>query len=137
MLPRKPSLKVFRSLCAEVGPDDGLDPRDEVRGTGRKPDRRKARQLCAQAAEAIESALAESPEDLLQLLRVVSVEPAPDTSRLLVTVAPIVVEAVEPERILQHLERASARLRTAMAAAITRRKAPSLAFRLTLPADAT
>ena len=50
------------------------------------PDR-KAFQLCHQVAETLEEVLAECGDGVLQALRVLDVEPAPDASRLLVTVA--------------------------------------------------
>ena len=48
---------------------------------------RKALQLCHQVAETLEEVLAECGDGLLQALRVLDVEPAPDASRLLVTLA--------------------------------------------------
>ncbi len=44
-------------------------------------------QLCHQVAETLEEVLAECGDVVLQDLRVLDVEPAPDASRLLVTVA--------------------------------------------------
>lgn len=127
------SRRILRSLCAEVGPEDGLDPRLTSRvGEGRKGDR-KARQLCGQAAEALSLALAQSGDPVLQGLVVVAVEPAPDASRLLATIATPPTGEVEPGEALVHLERASGRLRTEVAAAITRRKSPGLAFRVAVP----
>ncbi len=135
---RKPSKKVLRSLCARVEPGDGLDPKLEARarlsrsestGTGRK-----VRQLCRQVVEAVDLALfGQSHDPVLHGLHVVSVVPAPDASRLLVTVAIRPGEPFEPDRILGHLERASAWLRCEVAAAITRKRAPALAFRVAIP----
>lgn len=129
---RKPSRRVLRSLCGEVGPGDGLDPRLEPRGAAAGKGGRKARQLCAQVAETLNLALASSPDDLLAGLTVVAVEPAPDSSRLLATVAPPAGERPDPSDLMDHLERASARLRSEVARAITRKKAPALAFRISL-----
>lgn len=133
MTPRKPSKKLLRSLCGSVGPDDGQDPRFDSRG-GRAKGDRKARQLCAQAAQAIQLALADSPgEDWLLGLIVARVDPAPDSSRLLVTVQAFDDRLRgDPSAVLDHLERATPRLRLAVASATTRRKAPSLAFRIAL-----
>jgi ribosome-binding factor A len=134
---RKPSRKVLRSLCAEVHPDDGIDPRELARRGGpRGKPRRKVEQLCRQVAETLDSALAAERDDVLQGLQVVSVAPAPDASRLLVTVRAVAApSAVDPGLVLDRLARASPRLRCEVAAAITRRKAPTLTYRLAVAAD--
>lgn len=131
MSPQRPSKKRLRSLCAEVAPEDGTDPRDWLKGLhGPKPDRRKARQLCAQVAEALTLRLADEPDDLLRGLDVAGVEPSPDTGQLLVTVRPLPGATAEPAAILGALARASGRLRSEVASAITRRRAPLLIYRV-------
>lgn len=133
---RKPSRKVLRSLCGRVEEGDGLDPRLEARSLRGRAESggsngRKVRQLCRQALEALE--LSMGGDDVLSGLTVVSVVPAPDASRLLVTAAPRPGEPFDPDAMVAALERASPRLRSEVASAITRRKAPSLAFRVTTP----
>jgi hypothetical protein len=133
---KKPSRKFLRALCGAVDPDDGIDPRERARGGPPRRMDRKARQLCAQAAETLGDVLAgQSGDDVLRGLYVVSVVPAPNVGRLLVTVAPLpgTSEGVDSARVIEHLEHASARLRCAVAAAITRRRAPVLAYRFALP----
>lgn len=138
---RKPSRKVLRSLCAQPHADDGVDPREWVKVKAERSGRkaaRKARQLCSQVAEALDQVLAgDCSDDLLRDLQVVAVEPAPDASRLLVTVrmpASAPVESLAaPGLILDRLARASGRLRCAVAAAITRKRTPTLGFRLAIP----
>lgn len=134
---RKPSRTVLRSLCGRVDEGDGVDPRLEARSlrgqaesSGGKQGR-KVRQLCRQVWEAIE--LSPGGDEVLSGLTVVSVEPAPDASRLLVTVAPRPGEPFDPDAMVAALERASPRLRSEVASAITRRRAPSLAFRVAIP----
>jgi len=57
--------------------------------------------------------------------------PAPYASRLLVAVAPSPApEAVEVAAVLERLDRVRGRLRTEVAAAVHRRKAPDLTFRV-------
>jgi len=134
MARKQPSRKVLRSLCAEVHPDDGVDPKELARQAAGQPRvRRKARQLGRQVAETLEGLLASQGDDLLRGLRVVSVTPAPSASRLLVTVAAAPgSEPVDPAQVLERLERASGLLRSEVAAAITRRRAPVLVYRLAL-----
>jgi ribosome-binding factor A len=104
---------------------------------------RKTQQLCAAAARALALALAGLGDEALRDLTVASVEPAPDDSRLLVTLVPSgpppgPAAAAAPggppppgaARTLAALEKARGRLRAELAAAICRKRAPHLAFRL-------
>ncbi|WP_435010025.1 ribosome-binding factor A [Tundrisphaera lichenicola] len=119
-----PSRRRLRSLCAEVHADDGSDPRLFFRKDGsRGKPRHKARQLCRQVLEVLDS--------LLDDLAVVSVDPAPDAATLLVTVAgrPAILP-VSPSTILERLDRASGWLRSEVASAITRKRAPLLVYRV-------
>jgi hypothetical protein len=102
MSTKKPSRRKIRQLCAEAGPGDGVDPRDE-RPTGRAPRRpdRKRRQLCRQVAETLAEVLAAQHDDLLRDLEVVAVEPGADRSRLLVTVRPISAEIAAMAALVQ------------------------------------
>src|SRR5262249_53886805 len=93
---------------------------------------RKARQLCHQVAETLDQVFAETPDDLIRDLRVVEVEPAPASSRLLATVAPLVPGILRIPAVLEHLTLESARLRAEVAASITRRRAPTLVYRVAL-----
>jgi ribosome-binding factor A len=83
-------------------------------------------------AETLEEVLAECGDSVLQELRVLDVEPAPDASRLLVTVA---VEgwsdhSFDAARVHDHLARAAGHLRSEVAGAITRKRTPVLVYRL-------
>ncbi len=89
---------------------------------------RKERQLCRQVKEALDYALPALTDELLQDCLVIDVEPCPDASRLCVVVcAP---EGLDPEEILSRLERASGLLRREVAEAITRKRTPTLCFRV-------
>lgn len=117
--------------CNELGPDDGLDPRDFFQ-SGRKRGKslHRSQQLFRQVAETLDLVLSgETHDELLQSLRVVSIAPAPDASRLLVAVSSD-LPATEFDRtaIESQLAQHAGRLRCAVAAAITRRKTPLLTF---------
>lgn len=130
------SRKRMLRFCAEVLPEDGVPPHEWIKqGRPARKSERKTRQLCGQVAEVLDAVLAgDCGDDLLRDLQVVAVEPAPDASRLLVTVRPHPpADAVSPARVLDHLERASGRLRSEVAAAVTRKRAPRLVYRLELP----
>ena len=102
---------------------------------GRSADR-KAWQLCRQVAVTLDEVLAECGDGVLRGLRVVSVAPFPDASRLLVTVTSIDDRPggmVEAGRVLEHIERAAGHLRSEIAAAVTRKRAPVLVYQLVEP----
>jgi ribosome-binding factor A len=129
-LPRR----TWRETCAEPGPGDGVDPKDERRaaeraGSARLP--RKSLQLARQVAHTVDGALAASPDPVLRDLQVLSAAPAPDASRYLVTVSSL--KALTPDQAqdaLGRLAAGAARLRAEVASAICRRKVPLLAFQL-------
>jgi ribosome-binding factor A len=97
---------------------------------------RKSLQLCRQVSQTLDEVFAECRDDALRSLRVVAVEPAPDAGRLLVTVTPDVgylPGGPNPAAIMDHLARASGHLRAEVAHAITRKRTPTLFYRLASP----
>lgn len=127
----RPRLSQMQALCTNLHPDDGVDPRDFFREKGtRKPNHRKAHQLCAQVAETLCLILAgDGFDEVLSDLRVISVTPAPDTSQLLVIVGPATTNRLpDGSEVAAHLHAAAGRLRADVTAAITRRRAPKLIF---------
>ena len=137
------SRKDIYGLCADPSADDGVGPHAGLRqasmvrqphGQSRAGLDRKAIQLCHQVAETLEEVLAECGDGVLQALRVVDVEPAPDASRLLVTVAVDGLPQDKQDRVHvhEHLVRAAGHLRSEVASAITRKRAPVLVYRLAM-----
>jgi ribosome-binding factor A len=125
--------------CGEIHADDGVDPREFFKpGRTHKKEDHKARQLCRQVAETLDQVLSgETSDDLLRELRVVDVVPAPDSSRLLVTLYPdCPPEQFDRSLVEERLARAGGQLRCAITAAITRRKTPTLVFNLIGPTKA-
>lgn len=90
----------------------------------------KLHQLCRQVERALAYVVPGGLADpFLQDLSVVAVRPGPDASRLMVwlrTSRPL----SEAQAILERLEAVRARLRSDVAAAVTRKRAPELAFHL-------
>ena len=131
MTSKKRMREILREYCAEVGVGDGLNPRDDQQGCERKQSR-KSRQLCRQVAEALDWVLSgDSHDELLQSLRVADVQPAPFSSRLLVTVVTdLPAEEVDRQSLLDRLQEHAGRLRSEVAASINRRKAPTLVFQV-------
>jgi ribosome-binding factor A len=133
MTSRKISRRHIQSACAEPGPGDGLDPRLEPRGeTSSRVPNRKALQLCGQVAETLALVLSgECGDELLRDLLVESVVPAPNSSRLLVTVSmPASAGDEDAGRALERLEHARGKLRGEVATAVHRRRVPDLLFRV-------
>jgi ribosome-binding factor A len=91
---------------------------------------RKDQQLCRQVERALAYVVPGGLADpVLQDLSVAAVRPAPDASRLMVwfrTGRPM----SEAPDILERLERARGLLRNEVAASVTRKRAPELAFQL-------
>src|SRR5262249_45135850 len=105
MKPRKPSRKDILSAASDVRPGDALDPRFDRRGD-RPPGRRKTLQLCREAERTLRAVLGGECEDLLRELVVLSVVPAPNAGRLLVTVAVPASAGVSVEEATRRLLRA-------------------------------
>ena len=137
------SRKDIFGLCADPSADDGVGPHAGLQqpsmvrqphGQSRAGLDRKAIQLCHQVAETLEEVLAECGDAVLQDLRVVDVEPAPDASRLLVTVTVDgqLQDRQDRGRVHEHLVRAAGHLRSEVASAITRKRAPVLVYRLAI-----
>jgi ribosome-binding factor A len=132
---------------AEVGEDDGQGPtmhawrqqraRRARRGESHgRPADRKAWQLCRQVAVTLDEVLAECGDGVLRGLRVVSVAPFPDASRLLVTLTSIDDRpggVIGAERVLEHIGHATGHLRSEIASAVTRKRAPVLVYQLVEP----
>ena len=125
---RRRTNRELAHLAAELGPEDGGDPKEFHGKPWQAPKTagRKSLQLCQQVKNALHSALAACGDEVLQALSVASVKPAPNTSRLLVVA--IAPEGADSDKIVRHLERATGKLRTDAAAAICRRFVPELAF---------
>ncbi len=122
--------------CGEIQDDDGVDPREFFKaGRVHKREDRKAKQLCRQVAETLEQVLSgEMGDDVLRGLRVSDVVPAPDSSRLLVTLRVDCELETFDRRLVEHLLACcQGHLRCKVAAAITRRKAPTLVFNIIAP----
>jgi ribosome-binding factor A len=126
---KQPSRIDLLASCDATGPGDGVDPRFEARGGSHKVTNRKALQLCGQVAQTLTHVFRwECGDECLQGLTVESVEPAPNSSRLRVTVA--VPQSADVQAVKQALQRAAGMLRAEVAAAIHRKRTPELICRV-------
>ena len=118
------------TLCGQLNEDDAVDPRDFFRKKYRSKDS-KAQRLCKQVAETLSLVLSgECNDDVLRSLQIFSVQPAPNTRRLLVVVEPDEeTRAIcAPDEILARIEPLRPFLRSEVARAISRKRAPTLVF---------
>jgi ribosome-binding factor A len=114
-------------------PPDGTDPTSMFSLDVDRRRGRKERQLCRQVQEALGYALPALRDEILRDLWVISVEPAPDAARLCAVVeAP---RGAALDEVYARLDRAAGLLRNEVAQAITRKRTPTLTFRV-LPAGA-
>jgi ribosome-binding factor A len=93
----------------------------------------KDRQLSRQVFDALSYALAELDDPVIAELALVSVEPAPDASRMLVTLAP--TTAVDLDDAMVRIREVLPALREEVAAEVNRRRLPELTFRIALPGE--
>lgn len=117
-------------LAAEIGPEDGRDPKEFHQKPWDAPRQagRKARQLCGQVKDALHVVLAGCGDAVLRAVVVVSVEPAPNTGRLRVVCELPPECGADRSAAEDHLRRAAGMLRAEVAAAVHRRYAPELTF---------
>jgi ribosome-binding factor A len=125
------SKRSMQPLCGEIHSDDGVDPHEFFRPARKKSNgSRKVLQLCNQVAETLNLIFGNEFGEEIGDIRVVAVTPAPDASQLLVVVGPAITgTSVEAAAVVSSLTAAAGRLRSEVAAAITRRRAPKLLFR--------
>ncbi|BBM84875.1 hypothetical protein [Candidatus Uabimicrobium amorphum] len=115
--------------CAVICEGDGVDPRKykkRDKNSRRKRIHRKNKQLCSQVVQAINLAFAEIDGELVSSLYAKQAIPAPNTSRLLVTIVTNGSNSIEA--VQRELARFSGRLRYEISTVIHRKKVPSLAF---------
>jgi ribosome-binding factor A len=136
MSPKRKSERRSAPLpCDAVGPEDLIDPRLLFRTSVRRHDDRGARRLCSQVREALTYALAAACRDeVLQSLYVAAVEPAPDATRLGVTL--VVSDPAHVATARERIVCVAALLREEVARSIHRRRVPELVFRVVPAADA-
>lgn len=89
----------------------------------------KDRQVCRQVFDALSYALAELDDPVIAGLALVAVDPAPDASRVLVTLAPTESD-VDIDDAYLRVRAVAAELRAEVAVEVNRRRVPELTFRI-------
>lgn len=124
-------LHAAKQLCAELGPEDGVDPRNSVRASDIKSKDYKNRQLCKQAARMLSLVFAgELGDPMLQNLDVVNVLTKKDSPFLYVSIScSNTISKQEENLILNRLQAIQGYLRCVIAGSVKRKQAPALAFK--------
>ena len=131
MKSRQPNSRALRALCADLSPEDGVDPKLLARGASGASDRRKTWQLCSQVHDALRLILGEAADERLHGLEVREVLPSPNDAQLLVLVVPLDPLTAEAlHEVTEALATAGGWLRSEVASAITRKRAPRLLWQL-------
>jgi len=122
------------------GEDDGasgdhrgaVDPAQFFSPIGNGRSDRKVQQICKEVERTVACTVAACEDPLIGELMVVAVEPAPDASRLMVSLcAPRA--GLSAADLLERLDRIKGLLRQEVAAALQRKRTPELCFRLAAP----
>ena len=124
---REQMLKLCGSICA----DDGQDPREfhETKIDRKKDDEYRHQRLCQQVARTLALVLPESGAEPIHDLKIDSVVRGRNTSVLRVKIAlPKWVDHDQQTELLELLKSQEGWLRSEVAAAITRKRVPRLAF---------
>lgn len=132
MKQRKKEVKHYPELAGSLQPDDGLDPRFDVRASSVPQGKidRKAAQLCSQIHRALDYIIPDVLRDTEWDAMVLDVQPAPNTGHLLVLLQAIGKLDDEGLRALElAVVQRSGAIRTAIASSIQRRKTPTLTYR--------
>jgi ribosome-binding factor A len=116
--------------CDHINSDDFIDPKEYFRDqTDFSKQDRKALQLCRQVEQTLSYVLCDTDDaSMLEMLQVVSVIPAPDASRLLVTLQADNSKNYDHPTALAAIEEHKGRLRTEVANSISRKRAPMLIY---------
>jgi ribosome-binding factor A len=119
-----------RDASADV---NGIDPSEFFEPHQHARVERKVQQLCKEVERTLGYALPACDDATIRDFIIVSVEPAPDASRLLVTLAPSSALEVDVGALIERLQRVRGFLRAEIASAIQRKRTPELAFQVVPP----
>lgn len=118
--------------CDKIYEDDGIDPRLSRKNVYQTKKSNRGYRLCKQVSDVLSILFSGACSDeRLCGLGIKSVEPAPDTSCLRITVFPLYsTPQPDPEAIISFLKSAKSFLRKEVASEISRRRVPDFSFRV-------
>jgi ribosome-binding factor A len=110
---------------SNIDPATFFGPTQDVRAE------RKTQQLCKEVERTLSCALAAASDDVVRDLTLIEVSPAPDASRLLVTLS--LSRPVPIDEVNERLERMRGSLRQEIASSLQRKRTPELSFAVVPP----
>ena len=113
--------------CGELHDDDGVDPRNYFKTKRNRKENRKTHQLCQQVARTVNLCLNDCDDLIVQSMFLVAVQPAPDSSCLLLHLE-CDVEDFDFEAALLAIRQQTARLQFEISRSIHRKRVPNLTF---------
>lgn len=118
-------------LCAELGPEDGVDPRYLHKEYRYKKDHQKSSRLCSEVARVLSMVLTgDMSNPLLQTLQVIDVTSESDGQFLCVTVGHYEADFVLDDlQLISELKLVQGYLRSAITQRVNRKRVPALKFR--------
>jgi len=122
-------LKQAKQLCAQIGPEDGVDPRLTNRGYHKCKRDYKTQQLCREAQRMLSLTLGEMHSSALEALDIVEViaEGNGEFLRIIVATNDLTNESDEL-KIINALQQAEGYLRSIIAQSVKRKRIPALRF---------
>lgn len=116
--------------CGNIHDDDGIDPLTYFKSNHRnRHENRKTKQLCQQVARTLNLSLNDCDDPLVQAMYLIGVQPAPDSSCLLIHVeCDCDTEEFDHGAAMLALRNQTARLQFEISRAIHRKRVPNLMF---------
>jgi len=126
-------LHAARQLCAQIDPEDGIDPRIIARKRNRNPGNHKSEQLGKEARHILSMIFAGGLRDpVFQALEVIDVSASDDGQFLIVSLAATCSGLEFDEmQLLEKCQAIQGYLRSAIASSVKRKRVPALKFELT------
>lgn len=131
---KKYKLNEARNLCAEFGPEDGIDPRIIARAMDRKPRNHKSEQLSKEALHTLNMVFAgELSDPVFEDLSVLDVTTSDDGQFLTVTLSVSDPKLMSMDSlILEKCQSIQGYLRATIARSVQRKRVPALKFKFVL-----
>ncbi len=125
-------LNEARQLCAQIDPENGIDPRIIARKRNRNPGNHKSEQLGKEARHILSMVFAgELRDPVFQVLEVIDVSASNDSQFLIVSLAATYTGLKFDEmQLLEKCQAIQGYLRSAIASSVKRKRVPALKFEL-------
>ena len=118
--------------CGQIHEDDGIDPRVYFKSKRHRKENRKTKQLCQQVARTLNLCLNDCHDPIVESMFLEAVQPAPDSSCLLIHVQ-CDMDDFDHTEALQAIRNQTARLQFEIARSINRKRVPNLLFSVSAP----